>query len=421
MDRLRQLAAQKSLRDSELQQKNSELNRLAPNDLDQLRENLVKLQNRLDALNAMSITVTDLPESEADLEIEINELNASIQKAQQVEDELGRRRDEVVKEIEGETDAAASKQGQRKGLEQEQRTEGLRQRAATAKSVEAGHSARVELLRQNLEQLPTAEQIANEVRTAKDAHENALDALGGAKLTDSEQTVEERLKSAKEATGQITTNLDGVRKELNTISGQLREAEGLHQRRTAIGSRVVHLREETNRGRLESAAHNRLLELFEECREKQLSIVMGPIHDRLVRWMRLLRIGDYNTVRFNDSFLPESLIAQGGAFELALAEESTGTIEQLGLMVRLALGAALSSFEESAVAILDDPLTHSSLPRLTQMRGVLRAAAAGDTASTQPAGPLQIIVLTCHPEWFSIDGARVIDLGDATILERRQS
>jgi hypothetical protein len=54
------------------------------------------------------------------------------------------------------------------------------------------------------------------------------------------------------------------------------------------------------------------------------------------------------------------------------------------------------------------------------MRGVLRAA-AGDAASTPPAGPLQIIVLTCHQEWFSIGGAKVVDLGDAKILERRQS
>src|SRR5262249_35092296 len=158
--------------------------------------------------------------------------------------------------------------------------------------------------------------------------------------------------------------------------------------------------------RLECAGYNRLLELFEECREKQFSAVLGPIHDRVVRWMRLLRIGSYDSVRFNDNFLPEALIGRGGALELAIANESSGTIEQLGLMIRLALGATLSSFEEPAVAVLDDPLTHSALPRLTQMRGVLRSAAAGDAAPNAQAGPLQIIVLTCHPEWFSIDGAR---------------
>jgi hypothetical protein len=103
------------------------------------------------------------------------------------------------------------------------------------------------LLREAFKQLPTAEQIANEVRSAKAAREQAQDALGAAELTDSEQTVEERLKSAKEATGQIDTNLGGARKELNTITGQLREAEGLHQRRTAIAIRVEQLRQETNR------------------------------------------------------------------------------------------------------------------------------------------------------------------------------
>jgi hypothetical protein len=40
-------------------------------------------------------------------------------------------------------------------------------------------------------------------------------------------------------------------------------------------------------------AYDRLLALFEDCREKQLGTIMGPIHDRIVRWMQLLRIGGY--------------------------------------------------------------------------------------------------------------------------------
>jgi uncharacterized protein YhaN len=145
---------------------------------------------------------------------------------------------------------------------------------------------------------------------------------------------------------------------------------------------------------------------------------MLPIHDRVLRWMRLLRIGGYESIRFNDQFLPERLIAGGGASEWLLGEESTGTVEQIGLMVRLALGSLLSSPEEPAVAMLDDPLTHSDVVRMDRMRAVLKNAAGGDTSSAPPAGPLQVIVFTCHPEWFEVDGAISIDLARADVLSR---
>jgi hypothetical protein len=51
------------------------------------------------------------------------------------------------------------------------------------------------------------------------------------------------------------------------------------------------------------------------------------------------------------------------------------------------------------------------------MRVVLRAAADGDATTNPPAGPLQILVFTCHPEWFRTDAATVIDLGNPLILE----
>lgn len=174
----------------------------------------------------------------------------------------------------------------------------------------------------------------------------------------------------------------------------------------------------TAREKLESDAFDRLYVLFEECRDKQLGTVMGPITDRVVRWMRLLRIGGYQAIRFNDHFLPEKLLGKAGTTELTLDEESTGTIEQIGLMVRLALGSTLSTLEEPAVAILDDPLTHSDVTRISLMRAVLRNAATGDGLSIPPSGPLQIIIFTCHPEWFQIEGSPAIDLGNPAILTR---
>jgi uncharacterized protein YhaN len=87
-------------------------------------------------------------------------------------------------------------------------------------------------------------------------------------------------------------------------------------------------------------------------------------------------------------------------------------------MVRLALGSMLSTPEEPAAAVLDDPLTHSDVVRLNCMRAVLKNAAAGDSGPTPPAGPLQILVFTCHPEWFAVDGAKVIDLSKTDVLSK---
>ena len=52
------------------------------------------------------------------------------------------------------------------------------------------------------------------------------------------------------------------------------------------------------------------------------------------------------------------------------------------------------------------------------MRAVLRSAAAGDATISPLAGPLQILVFTCHAERFRIEGARVVDLSNPEVLVR---
>jgi len=44
--------------------------------------------------------------------------------------------------------------------------------------------------------------------------------------------------------------------------------------------------------------------------------------------------------------------------------------------------------------------------------------AAGEPKATPPVGPLQIIVFTCHPEWFDDGKATVINLEDPEIMTR---
>ena len=248
--------------------------------------------------------------------------------------------------------------------------------------------------------------------------EKANGELANAKLSADEETVGERLQAAKDAVRAAQNRVNAVDKEYYEIKGALSQFEGLHQERASAAARHEHLREAIEREELEKDAVDCLYSLFEECREKQFNTILGPIENRVLNWMKLLRIDGYQELRFSDSFLPEKLTRRGGASEFSLDEESIGTQEQIGLMVRLALGSTLAKPEEPAVAILDDPLTHSDSLRLTNMCAVLRNAAAGDAKQTPPAGPLQILVFTCHPEWFEIDGAKTIDLGDPRVLTR---
>jgi hypothetical protein len=219
---------------------------------------------------------------------------------------------------------------------------------------------------------------------------------------------EEPLPGGREALETLKASLHEIEQKYNTIKGRLESSEGLHAERAALSARVDELTRLTAMESLEKDSVDRLYELFEECREKQLGALMGPIHDRVLNWMRVLDIGDYHEVRFSDALLSDRLVRRDGTAELEISEESTGAQEQIDMLVRLALGSLLASAEEPAVAILDNPLTHCDVGR----------PAEGDANLSPPAGPLQIIILTCHPEWFRDERATVIDLEDVNVMQR---
>jgi len=79
--------------------------------------------------------------------------------------------------------------------------------------------------------------------------------------------------------------------------------------------------------------------------------------------------------------------------------------------VRLALGGVLAT-SEPMLAILDDPLVHADPVKHRRFLDVLRLAAEGDKAWSPAAGPLQVVILTCHPDRFDhLTGATHISLG----------
>jgi hypothetical protein len=70
---------------------------------------------------------------------------------------------------------------------------------------------------------------------------------------------------------------------------------------------------------------------------------------------------------------------------------STGTIEQIGLLTRLAYGRLLADQGSPVPVVLDDPLAHADDDRLARVFAVLREAAEHH----------QIVVLSCHQAAFA--------------------
>ena len=238
--------------------------------------------------------------------------------------------------------------------------------------------------RDDLARLRTEEQITQRVENAVRDLQEAQNQLSQTELTTEEATIDERRASCKEAVNALAQQIRENEEQYNRIKGRLEESEGLHSRRAALAARVDELTRLTEREKLEKDAVDRLYELFEECRQKQLGTLLGPIHDRVLNWMRVLNIGDYKEVRFNDTFLPDKLVRRDGTAELAIDEESTGAQEQIGMLVRLALGSLLTSADKPEVAILDDPLTHCDVGRLNLMRSICPAARPGAISNSTP-------------------------------------
>jgi len=395
LDQAIQREAEERLKKTELDGHKKELKKLAPQGLEPLQIKVRAMETTLNSSAAEPDSAPPLPSERGDL----TELATSLQQ------EMGSADDEIE-----DLDQAASAA--------ESNLDRARREETAAKEALAACAATARSSREELDRLRSDEQIQHRLEAAHQAVESSQARLAATELTADELTIPERLKAAQEAVGALDRQIAEWQAKLFDIKVGLAASEGLHAKRASLAARVDELTRLTQRESLERDAVDRLYELFEECREKQLGAVMLPIHDRVLGWMRVLDIGDYKEVRFNDAFLPDRFVCRSETAEFTVAEESTGAQEQVGMLVRLALGSILTAGHEPAVAILDDPLTHCDFGRLNRMRVILRRAAEGEVHSTPPAGPLQIVIFTCHPEWFRDANATVIDLENPEIMTR---
>ncbi|HUG94391.1 MAG TPA: AAA family ATPase [Planctomycetaceae bacterium] len=253
--------------------------------------------------------------------------------------------------------------------------------------------------------------LAEAQRTARAAVDGARLALADTMLTPDEQNIEARLNNARHALEQRQDRLRETENRCEGIRGELRGLHGLHDDLAAAEAELRRLDAEFREHQLDAEAHRLLHGLFDECRMRQVRAATGRIGERVLDWARRLGLDDYDDCRFADGYLPAGMLRPGLDEAVVLADESFGTMEQLAMLVRLAVGGLLAG-DERQVAILDDPLTHADSGKHRRMLEILEEAARGrHTGNGSAVAPLQILVFTCHPERFDhVPSAKQIDL-----------
>ena len=207
----------------------------------------------------------------------------------------------------------------------------------------------------------------------------------------------EQLAGAK---GAATVAGDRVRQlemQLRTAEGALEQVGGQYIQERAEQAReaVVALEERERELDLEYGAWRLLHETLGEA-EKEDAVHLGhalvqPVSER----MAALTGGRYGEVAIGPQL--EAAGIQTAGRERKFDVLSVGTQEQIALLLRLSIAEALDTF-----IVLDDQLTQSDAARMTWMRDLLEEAAAR----------IQVVVMTCHPEYYAVgDGHRhILDL-----------
>ena len=275
--------------------------------------------------------------------------------------------------------------------------------------------ANVDNLREQLRKMGDSVSLKDALDKAAERKRDAEREVSDTILTETERTIDDRLRTANAALEQRRARLVTAQRTLDGYRGELKATEGLHAEMVEAERAVQEIAFSLEESTLEAEAHKHLRQLFEHARDSQVRSTMDPIRERVLGWIRSLGIDDYRDVAFEQSYFPSGLISfEAGDDQHAIpfSDESFGTEEQLALLVRLALGGILAK-DEPEVAILDDPLTHADPVKHRSMLDILRSAAEGKPASQEGQGQfgqLQLFVLTCHPERFDyLAGAKQID------------
>lgn len=211
------------------------------------------------------------------------------------------------------------------------------------------------------------------------------------------ERVQIRIDRLQRALETQSSRLGCLDRDIANLEGQIQNAGG-----DGLGEKVVSLREERDladreveKCKARVATMTLLRDIIETCYKEQRDRLHAPLRRHLQPFL-------------NDVF-PSAVIELGDGFSIAgikrsgpaaenFAHLSTGTQEQIAVLVRLAMGAMICERGPAVPIILDDALVFSDDDRIGQMFDALNRAGQKQ----------QVIVLTCRTRAFAaLDGRQL--------------
>ena len=211
-------------------------------------------------------------------------------------------------------------------------------------------------------------------------------------------SIEVKLDNARRAALRAVDDLRSNQERQIELRSRLevRGEQGLHTRHDEAASRLQHLEREHDSAEARAQAARLLHDTFERRRQQARQRYMEPFKQRIEQLGRIV---------FNETFavdLDDDLSVVRRTLDgdtLNVDQLSTGALEQMGVVSRLACAAIVSPDGGGAPVIIDDALGWSDPDRLRNMGAAISAA----------GGQCQVIILTCTP-------GRYAHIGKATTI-----
>jgi len=229
-----------------------------------------------------------------------------------------------------------------------------------------------------------AEESAVALRTRRSAQ--AVMPEGDAVTADQVKLREARLSAAEIHRRETDARYNQL---LGTIKGS---ADGLSERVHQLEEALEREKREAESLIKEAMAWDLLKAVLDEERQKLVDAVIEPLQKKVEPWVAQLTGGKHKSVELDPKGLQPTAISDDYAslrVDAKTREVSFGTTEQIAFVARLALARLLAGDEarEKQLVVFDDPLVNSDPERQARAWDLL----------LQNAGPLQIVLFTCHP------------------------
>lgn len=204
----------------------------------------------------------------------------------------------------------------------------------------------------------------------------------------------------RDALAAIQREIAAKRKQEAELVGELRSLsrEGLGEKVQELDGELLRARAAAERVTREAEAVKLLYETLRGAEREAKEVFLSPILRRVRPYLNQLMPG--SELALSESDLSISHLVRGGREE-PFSSLSTGTREQLAVVVRLAFAELLCEKGVPAVVVLDDALVYADDSRFETMLLILRRAAQN----------MQILILTCRERDYLHAGAPIVRIG----------